>query len=59
MGGGKPKAPAPKDDLSVLLDQANDDLEFNPDKDLEFNPDNLDVSQSQAGGPPAPPKPKA
>ena len=44
LGGGKPKAPVPGDDLTGLLDQANDDLVFNPDMDLEFNPDNLDVS---------------
>ena len=44
LGGGKPKAPPPGDDLSGLLDQANDDLEFNPDKDIDFNPDNLNVS---------------
>jgi hypothetical protein len=46
LGGGKPKAtptPASGDDLGGLLDEANMDLEFNPDKDLEFNSSNLDI----------------
>lgn len=39
LGGGKPKpvAAKPKDDLTDLLDAANDDLAFDPEKDTIFN----------------------
>lgn len=44
MGGGKPKPAEAGDELSKLLGEADEDLEFKPD-DIQFNSSKLDISE--------------
>jgi hypothetical protein len=44
LGGGKPKPADAGDELSKLLGEADEDLEFKPD-DIQFNSSKLDISE--------------